>query len=271
MFHSLALGGGGVRGGLHIGALAAYEKICGPLVFPNGIYGCSIGSIVATAVAFHLTSSQIYTMFETHFHLDRFLPAIRLSSIASLSVKKGLFPMEKFETALLEAFASQNVDLRGKTIADAPQRLCIVASNMTTQNVNIFAGTVPILDAIKCSSCLPLVFAPQILYNQVYLDGGIFVDCLSEIVPPGTLVFHISAPSEPIFPSDLDTMELPTYFHRVYRSMRGKPHNLDTVWLQNTTISMLQTLTPEDKKLLHEEGFSQASTFLSKRLAQKLH
>jgi predicted acylesterase/phospholipase RssA len=35
--------------------LAAIEKIKGDLQFPEGIYGCSIGSIVATAVALWIT------------------------------------------------------------------------------------------------------------------------------------------------------------------------------------------------------------------------
>ena len=270
MFPSLALGGGGVRGGLHVGALAAIEKVRGNLNFPDGIYGCSVGAIVATAVAFNLTSKQIHDMFVQHFYTDKFVPQIRLSSFADLVSKKGLFSMDMMEATLVEAFKSQDIDIQTKTISEAPQKLYIVASNMTTQNVTIFSGKVRILDAIKCSACLPIVFEPQILYNQVYLDGGIFVNSLATIVPETSLILYISPPAENIFPSEIPEMTIPVFLHRVYRNMQNNPTNKNLIWLQNNTIGILQDLKPEDKELLYNEGYSQALAFLTKRLSQEL-
>jgi predicted acylesterase/phospholipase RssA len=270
MFQSLALGGGGVRGGLHVGALAAIEKVRGNLQFPDGIYGSSVGSILATAIAFNLSSTQIHTMFLNHFNLENFVPQIRLSSIADLMSTKGLFTMEMLESALIRAFQSQHIDIQNKTIGEAPQKLYIVASNMTTQNITVFSGNVRILDAIKCSSCLPLVFEPQILYNQVYLDGGVFVDSLTNVVPDSTLVLHISAPAENVFPADLEKMTVPSFIHRVYRNMRTKYTNKNMIWLQNTTIGLLQDLTEADKQLLYDQGYSQTLAFLTKRISQEL-
>ncbi len=270
MFPSLALGGGGVRGGLHVGALAAIEKVRGHLNFPDGIYGCSVGSILATAVAFNLTSKQIHDMFVDHFHIGNFVPTIRLTSFVDLMTRKGLFSMDMLETTIVKAFQSQNIDLKDKTIAEAPQKLYIVASNMTTQNINVFSGSVRILDAIRCSSCLPIVFEPQVLYNQVYMDGGIFIDSLDNVVPDTTLVLHISAPAENIFPAELEAMPIPSFVHRIYRNMRNKPTGKNLIWLQNSTVSILQDLTPEDKELLVEQGYSQTLAFLTKRGAKEL-
>lgn len=270
MFSSLALGGGGVRGGLHVGALMALERIRGSLQFPQGIYGCSVGSILATAVAFNLNATQIRTMFETYFDLQRFVPQLRLSSLTDLSAKKGLFSMDMLESTIVEAFQSQSVDLRTKRISDAPQPLYIVASNMTSHTTTIFSGTVPVLDAIKCSSCLPIVFTPQVLYNQVYLDGGVLLDSMTTVTPQDCLTLHISSPSETIFPSELADMTLATYLHRVYRGMRNKPPTRNTLWLYNNTVSILQELTPAEKTLLVDEGYSQTLAFLSKRLPKEL-
>ncbi len=270
MFPSLALGGGGVRGGLHVGALAAIEKVRGNLTFPDGIYGCSVGSILATAVAFNLTSTQIHNMFVGHFHLENFIPQIRLSSFSNLMAKKGLFTMDMLESTLVEAFKSQNIDIKEKTIADAPQKLYIVASNMTTQNITVFSGSVRILDAIKCSSCLPLIFEPQVLYNQIYLDGGVFVDSLVNVVADSTLVLHISAPAENVFPQELGDMPIPTFIHRVYRNMRSKPVSRNLIWLQNTSIGLLQQLSDQDKQQLYDEGYSQTLAFFAKRSAKEL-
>lgn len=270
MFSSLALGGGGVRGGLHVGALLALERVRGSLQFPDGIYGCSVGSILATAVAFNLNAQQIRTMFDTYFDLHRFVPQLRLTSLADLSVKKGLFSMDMLEATIVEAFQSQSIDLRNKLISDAPQPLYIVASNMTSHTTTVFSGTVPILEAIKCSSCLPVVFTPQILYNQVYLDGGILMDSLASVAPPECLTLHISAPSETIFPGELQDMTLATYLHRVYRGMRTKAPSRNMLWLNNSTISILQELSPAEKASLVDEGYSQTLAFLAKRFPKEL-
>jgi hypothetical protein len=270
MYSSLALGGGGVRGGLHVGALAALESFRGNLHFPEGIYGSSVGSIVATAVAFNLKAAQIRDMFDNHFELNKFVPVLRLQNFASLVEKKGFFTMDLLEETLLRAFAAQNVDLRGKLIEDAPQKLCIISSNMTTHTSTVFSGKVPILDAIKCSSCLPIVYTPQVLNSNVYLDGGVLMDSLESIVPETGLVIHISDPMEALREEDLPEMPIATFLHRVYRGMRGKPNAPNVLWLNEKSISILQHITPDDKKLLYNEGYSQTLGFLSKRFPKEL-
>lgn len=270
MFKSLALEGGGVRGGLHVGALIALEERMGSLVFPDGIYGCSVGSILATAVAFGLRSSQIRDMFYKHFMLDAFLPPLRLSSLTDVVQRKGLFPMSMLETTLYDAFASQGVDLHGKTIQDAPQKLHIVASNMTTRRPTIFGGNISVMEAIKCSSCLPVVFHPQVLHNNVYLDGAVLVSHLADIVPDDCLILHLSTEPPRIFPADLEGMSISTYVNVVYQSIRRRPTHKQMIWLQNDTIGMLHDITQEDKDTMIEQGTSQTRAFLAKRFAQEL-
>jgi predicted acylesterase/phospholipase RssA len=79
MFRSIALGGGGVRGGLMIGGLSALQKYQ-TLEFPDGIYGCSAGALIATAVAYKIPLSAIKHMFETEFNLSTILPANNMLS-----------------------------------------------------------------------------------------------------------------------------------------------------------------------------------------------
>jgi NTE family protein len=271
MFSSIALGGGGVRGGLHIGALAAIEKIKGNLQFPDGIYGCSIGSIVATAVAFGLQSNQIQEMFNNHMDLTKIIPELRLSNITDFTYRKGLFSMDLIEKSLIEAFRSQNIDLANKMLKDAPQKLYILASNVTTQKPTLFQENVRILDAIKCSSCLPFIFEPQVLYNHVYLDGGIMVDSLDNIVPSSCLVIHISETSTPILATQLKYMNVSSFMYQIYRSTRTKPKGENVLWLRDTTISILQQLNDEDKKYLYDQGYLQTTAFLTKRFPKELH
>lgn len=269
MFRSLALGGGGVRAGLQIGALKALEAQQGHLQFPDGLWGCSAGAILATAVAFNLTTTQIETMFRSHIKMETIFPPPRLQSVADLFTKKGVFSMDAYEQTLISAFASQGIDLRGKRLADAPQRLSIVASNLTTHSPTVLTNQVPILDALRCSACIPLVFQPQVLYSNVYLDGGVFVDCLESVVKPDCLVLHISEVAQSLYPQDLTSLSLTDYLYRIYRSMRGRPTGSNVLWLRNTTIGVLQDVTDEEKTQLIAEGASQTLAFLTKRLAKE--
>jgi hypothetical protein len=270
MFKAIALGGGGVRGGLQVGALAAIEELQGNLVFPDGIYGCSVGSIIATAVAFNMSSAQIKSMLDNDFHMTDIIPTIRLSTLSDFYKKKGAFSMDLLENMIVSSFSNHGIDLRNKVISETPQKLFIFAANMTTQKPTAFTGEVPLLSAIKASCCLPLVFHPQIIFNQVYLDGGVYIHCLADIVPIDCLVLHISTPPRPIFPGDIETMSIGDMLGRVYTGMRKKPVHSGILWLQDETTGLMDTQTPEDKTRIYMEGYSQARRFLAKRFPEKL-
>jgi hypothetical protein len=268
MFRSIAFGGGGVRGGLHVGALAALESHRGNLLFPDGIYGSSIGSIVATAVAFNLSATQIKSMFDSHFQLSKILPPLKLESALSLMYNKGIFPMTLFEETVVDAFLSQGVDLRDKTIGDSPQKLHIFASNLTTTRSTILTGKVPVLTAIRCSCCLPFVFEPQLLYNNLYVDGGVCLHYLDSAVPSDCLVLHISRTTKPLTASNLDSLTILDYMGDIYEVSRRSSLGKNTIWFENNEIGILQELTPEIKDMLYTQGRSQTLAFLAKRAPQ---
>jgi hypothetical protein len=66
-FKILALSGGGSKGYLHIGALEILEEKVGNLheYFKEGIYGCSVGSIIGTAIAFGIPLKKIKELFKS--------------------------------------------------------------------------------------------------------------------------------------------------------------------------------------------------------------
>lgn len=267
MFRSIALGGGGVRGGLMVGGLAALRERQ-ELVFPDGIYGCSAGSVVATAVAYNLPLDVIRTMFENDFNLSSVIPSINLTTVTAFTTEKGLFSMDSFTECAIKAFDKAGVDLRTATIADAPQKLYIMAANLTTRRTVFFSGKVPILAAMRASCCLPFVFHPQIIYNNVYVDGGFFDHNMHKIVPSDCLVYHISRADLLISPDRLKSMKLSDYAATIYEAMRIESHTNTVVWFKNDSISLLQELTPENKKMLYDQGFSQASRFFAKRFPE---
>jgi len=269
MFRSLALSGGGVRGILHVGGLAAIEKRMGNLTFPDGVYGCSIGAVVATAVAFNLTAEQIKNMVLLDFDLSFIVPPLRLSSIQGILDRKGAFPMDNFETTLLTSFANQGIDLRGKRIKDTPQKLFIGASNLTTRRPVFFSGNIPILEALKCSCCVPFVFEPQVLFGNVYLDGGVYIPRMNGFVPDETLIFHISYTPACVTPEYLTTCSVSDFMKELYvgKEYRGNMEN--TMWFRENSVHILQDVTLDDKERLWQDGRSQATSFFAKRFLEE--
>jgi len=269
MFSSIALGGGGVRGGIMIGGLAALEKHQ-QLVFPKGIYGCSAGSIIATALAYNVPVPALKLMFSTDFNLSTVIPSVNLATITSFTTEKALFPMDAFGQTILKAFDNQGIDLRNAVIDDAPQKLYIMTANLTTRRTVFLSGKVPILDALKASCCLPFIFHPQILYNNVYIDGGFYVHNMHTVVPHDCLVFHISRSELRIHPERLKKMTISDYAATLYESFRSESQTENVLWFKNDTISLMQELTETQKAQLYDEGFTQASRFLAKRLPEVL-
>ena len=179
----LALGGGGIKGILHLGALRELNKYQS-LVFPDGIYGCSIGAIIATYLSFNLPiNDTAIDLTKKYLSIKNVIPQPSFNDIRNVFSQKGVFSMDLFEKTIINMFLEVGVDLKDKKIGDAPQPLHIIASNITKGVPTIFTKDVPIMDAIKCSCCIPGVFKPQSLYGQLYVDGGLFVPCISWIQP----------------------------------------------------------------------------------------
>jgi hypothetical protein len=181
-FTRLGLSGGGIKGILHVGALQELSKHQ-PLDFPKGVYGSSIGSIIGTYIAFGLPIEKLPILTKKHLSTKNFIPSIGLFDIASCLSKKGLFSMNQLEKTICEVFDEAGLDIRNKVIGDAKMPLFIVASNVTKGKPTIFSKNVSLLEAIKCSCCVPGVFKPQVLYNQVYVDGDFFSPNICGIVP----------------------------------------------------------------------------------------
>lgn len=266
MVRSLALGGGGTRGGLHIGALRALEEHKGDLVFPDGIYGASVGGFLAVALAFHIPLSAIHRMYDRYFTASNFLPSPRLDHVLTLSERRGLFSMDILMDLVIVMFEEQGINLRGKRCCDAPQKLILVASNMTTGHPTFLTGRVPILTALRCSAAIPLVFEPQVLYGDVYLDAGVHLRCLGTVVPKETIVVHISGGVRKITPAST----LPQILFACYSGKASQYFGPNICRIKGVNAGILSELTQEDREYLVREGYLQTRTFLSKIVAKEL-
>jgi hypothetical protein len=190
-FRKLALGGGGSKGLLQIGALRELAKYQS-LEFPDGVYGCSVGSIVATCICFRIPlDDKFVTELTTGISYSKVLPKPTFQDLTSIFANKGMFDMKQFEEVITEWFSRFDIDIRSKRIGDTEIPLYIVASNITKGVPTVFSKSVPILDALKCSCCIPGVFKPQELYGQLYVDGGLFLPSMTKIAPD-SMYLHLN-------------------------------------------------------------------------------
>lgn len=257
-----------MRGALHLGGLKALLQFQDSLTFPDGIYGYSIGSIIATALAFNLTLEQISQMIDEAMNLEGIFEGITLTCVTDLIDKCGLVSMDKVEDTIVGIFQKHGVDLRGKVIAEAPQKLFIGASNLTTRKPVFFTGQVPILTAIRASACIPFVFQPQVVYGNVYVDGGIHMFYFDEYLPKDCLSFIVSYTPKGLRPQDLEG-NLPELVKQLYCGQRHPPKSKTALWFKEDAVHAIHDVTRDDKTRLIREGYLQTFAFLSKRVPQK--
>jgi hypothetical protein len=216
-FRTLGLCGGGMKGIMYIGAIRELSRRQ-ELVFPDGVYGVSVGAIVGTYIAFGL---PLDLDAENAFKISSFIPEPDYSKLPEMISMKGVFSMDNLEKSLINMFLTKGVDLRTKVIGDAKMPLYIFASNLTKGKPTIFTKDVPILEALKCSCCIPGIFRPQVLYNQVYVDGDLFVPSVDKFIPDTSKALCLSLKkktSEPntFIPSILEAVSPITYVHEMY-------------------------------------------------------
>lgn len=268
MFKAIALGGGGIRGFLLLGALKAIEEKQG-LEFPDGIYGCSVGAFLAVAIAFGLNFTKLQEI-GMKINTSGFLPSFRHATILAFTQKKGLFTMDLMEEMFLSVFDAAGVDLRGKMISDTPQKLYILASNITTQRPTLLTGTIPLLAAMKASCCLPFIYHPQVIHNQLYLDGGVYAENMYDAVPRGTLVLDIAHIKRAIFPATLESISIFEMIRTLWAGLRSIRVHSDALNLNIDGIHLLDELKDEDKTRMIEAGYVQALRFFSKRVTKEV-
>lgn len=255
-FKILALGGGGTKGFLHIGALQEIESIVGNFTEHfKGIYGCSIGSILATGIAFGLNVSQIERLSKSAMTIDFVFDNFKIDTLEDSIDEKGIFDMDSFEEHILAVFDSENIDLRTKYISDAKIPLHIIASNITKGVPAIFKGNVPILAALKASCCIPILFRPQQIGNSLYIDGGSITNILMEIIPENerdmSLAISLIHSNPEISPHTVSSMTPTDYIYKLYKinclyehSKYKHPNSVGLYYANNTT----GIATPSDEE-----------------------
>jgi NTE family protein len=209
--YALALGGGGVIGGMYeVGALAALEEHLAPDGRGFDIYvGCSAGSVVASLLANGLRATEIYRVVDQDlpdplnfgrqavFAPDSFrraagrfgrmawafgknaMTGFRGSIPDMLARAEADLPAGFFSLSALEGFMRDALASRGLSNAFAGLKttLLIPAVDLDRAERAVFGlgalRDVPISQAVAASSAIPGFFEPYSIGGRDYVDGGV--------------------------------------------------------------------------------------------------
>ena len=124
---------------------------------------------------------------------------------------------------------------------------------------------------MKASCCLPFIYHPQVIHNQLYIDGGVYAENMYEAVPKGTLVLDIAHIKQAIFPATLESISVFDMVRTLWAGLRSVRVHADAINLNIDGIYLLDELKDEDKRRMIDAGHSQAMRFFAKRLAKEVH
>lgn len=275
LFRRLALGGGGAKGVLHIGALQELSKYQ-TLEFPDGVYGSSIGSIIATYVAFGLPIDNTVPLLNKYLVFEKIAPKPNFTQMAKSLSTKGMYDMDGFETLITDFFKEAGMDLKDKKIKDAKMPLYIVSSNITKGIPTIFSNDISVLSALKCSCCIPGVFKPQILYDNLYVDGDMFTPAISSIIPMDnkTLVLNLKKQNAKIMtPQNIESISPLEYIGNLYLMTMTQFYNAQkddgTVSLFHPKLFSTTLIAEMDIEDILQTGRSQLRRFLAQNSNQE--
>jgi predicted acylesterase/phospholipase RssA len=179
----LCLNGGGVRGIFQVGALKAFDIQDLYTIFPDGVYGISIGSILCALIAFKFTMDEMVRLTCEIFKLEELLDKPRLSHFLEFDTRVGIDSGIKIYECLKSIFEKKGMDFSRLTIGDAAIPLNIVASDLTKCKVVTFCKSIRVWDAIRASISIPLIFTPHIIKKRVFVDGAILCRNVFNTVP----------------------------------------------------------------------------------------
>lgn len=268
----LCLNGGGVRGGLQVGALCAYANCLGTpylhTVFTDGVHGISVGALICVFIAFGFSIDEM-SEIQKSVDVTNMIAEPRLGTLLDFSSKKGLDSGDKIHTYLRNAFTKKGLDFDTLTVGDALIPLRIVASDISRSKYVIFYEKVLLWDAVRASISLPMVFTPHVIKKRVFVDGAISCPHILLTVPVSkrqdTLLLQISN----IQPTDIENADAFTFMTHVmsvrtnalvYKLLKEYPENICLLIENNTDMLDLNL----DKQHLFNVGHELGSAFFAK-------
>lgn len=150
----ISLSGGSARGFAHIGVLKALEENG---VKPEIISGTSMGALVGVLYAAGLTPAEIQNLVNKE-------PIIKM--VRPAWGKNGLFRMDEIKKILKE-------NIKKDDFSALKKPFYLAVSNINDGKKEIIQQG-SLFDFVLASCAVPVIFAPQIIGQKTYIDGGLY-------------------------------------------------------------------------------------------------
>ena len=254
LYHNgLALGGGSALGVAHIGVLRAIEEQQVPL---HCIAGTSIGALVAAFYAFGKSLAEIEAG-----GLDMSWQDVRRLKPSKLS----LFDNHKLGQLVTEHLGEVNIE-------DAKIPLAIVAADIATGRTVILRSG-PVADAVMASTCLPGLFKPVQIGDNLLVDGGIVenvpISALLELGANSLLAVDLSAQSNYRAPNDIFDVMSNAIAIAINNNTENHTRQADLCIRPNLSAHNSVDTNPEELAAMVEIGYQDARLQLLKTVRFK--
>lgn len=158
----IALSGGSARGFAHIGVLKALEEHG---VEPQIIAGTSMGALVGVLYAAGLKPDEIKDLVNKEPILKLVRPAWG---------KNGMFQVSQLSKILEQQIKKDDFSVLKKPF-------CLVVSNISKGTKEIIREGA-LFDYVLASCAVPIIFAPKVINNTTYIDGGLYDNLPAEAI-----------------------------------------------------------------------------------------
>jgi NTE family protein len=159
---ALVLSGGGYRGIAHIGVIKALEESG---LTPDLIAGTSAGAIIGALYARGTTTGEMLELFK----------GLQLLSFGNYAFgKPGWVDPENFRETLKKHLPKDDFDS-----LKIPMR--VTATNILTGELEVFSEG-PLIAPLLASAAFPGVFAPVVIGEGYYVDGGVMNNFPADLV-----------------------------------------------------------------------------------------
>jgi predicted acylesterase/phospholipase RssA len=138
-----------MRGALQVGALLEFPERQLLDTFKDGVYGISVGAIIAVYIAFGFTPSDLAEIFEEWSDVP--LTPLSMSSFSNLYAAKGLDDGVVIRERMQKNFLKKGLDFDTLKIRDALIPLHIIATDLTNVRVVLFGKSMRVWDAVRSS------------------------------------------------------------------------------------------------------------------------
>jgi len=187
-YNTLVFSGGGMQGVLYGGCIQSLHNL-GLLQNSRICVGTSIGALTALAVCLDLSAAEIRQLCykltlgtvigcseNNLFNLEsglRLLQSCGMFSVEQLKKMVSDIIQQKCGTDF-EATTLTFSSLYQRTGKDLCVTVCCVNSQETLYISRLTHPSMPIVEAVASSMCLPFLFTPNIYNQEPYIDGGSF-------------------------------------------------------------------------------------------------